>query len=62
MSININGDEYFSLEEVLERVKMSQASLYEKMRYDRFPKPFKPETRSFWKKSEIEAYIASTKK
>ncbi len=60
MSININGEEYLSIHEVLELVKMSQASVYERMRYDRFPKAFKPEYRSYWKRSEIEEYIEST--
>lgn len=62
MSININGEEYLSIQEVLDLVKMSQASVYEKMRYDRFPKAFKPESRAFWKRSEIEDYIAKQKK
>lgn len=57
MSININGEEYLSIHEVVDMTKMSQASVYEKMRYDRFPKAFKPESRAFWKRSEIEAYI-----
>ena len=62
MPININGEEYLSIREVLAIVKMSQASVYEKMRYDRFPKAFKPEYRAYWKKSEIEEYVERTKK
>ena len=62
MAINIDGVEYLTLPEVLELVHMSQASIYERMRYDRFPQPYKPEYRTFWKRSEIEDYIKASKK
>jgi predicted DNA-binding transcriptional regulator AlpA len=61
MSININGEKCLSLKEVLEIVNTSQASLYEKLRYNCFPKPFKPESRSFWKESGVDAYLEKTR-
>jgi predicted DNA-binding transcriptional regulator AlpA len=62
VSININGEKYLSLKEVLKVINISQASLYEKLRYNCFPKPFKPESRSFWKESEIEEYKEKNRK
>jgi predicted DNA-binding transcriptional regulator AlpA len=62
MSININGDKYLFLEEVLDRVNMKQTDLYIKMKYKEFPRPFKPEKRTFWKESEVEAYLEKTRK
>lgn len=69
MKFKIDGEEYVDLDEVEKLVGMKQTLIYEKMRYDQFPKSekkkiditFKRE-RSLWKKSEIDEYLESTKK
>jgi predicted DNA-binding transcriptional regulator AlpA len=61
MKITIHGEEYFDIKEIQKCLDTNKTSLYEKMRYDRFPKPLKLESRSFWKRAEIESYIESTR-
>ena len=53
----INGKKYIILEEVLKRVGLKQAKLYEMLRYDRFPQPFKPISRAYWLESDIDNFI-----
>jgi predicted DNA-binding transcriptional regulator AlpA len=60
MKVLIDGEEYIEREDVIKMTGMGGTVLYEKMRYDRFPKPeikLIPATRrrSLWKKSDIEA-------
>ena len=67
MKFKIDGEEYVDLDEVEKLVGMKQTLIYEKMRYDQFPKSekkkiditFKRE-RSLWKKSDIDDYINKT--
>jgi predicted DNA-binding transcriptional regulator AlpA len=61
MNVIIENDEYIDLEEVLQKVGMKQANLYIKMRYNAFPKPRKLPGTSFWRRSEIDAYLESTR-
>ena len=71
MKFIIDNEEYIDLEDVIEMTGIKQTLLYEKMRYNSFPKPEKkqlPTTvtfvkkRSLWKKSEINEYLESTRK
>ena len=71
MRFKIDGEEYIDLEDVEKLVGMKQTLIYEKMRYNAFPKPEKkqiPTTvtfvkkRSLWKRSDIEAYIEDDRK
>ena len=69
MKFEIDGEEYLDLRDVEELVGIKQNLIYEKMRYDKFPKSekkkiditFKRE-RALWKLSEIEEYIESQRK
>lgn len=60
MKIVIDDVEYMTLEEVQEMLSTNKTSVYEKMRYNCFPKPLKLKARSLWKRSEIEAYAANS--
>lgn len=62
MEIIYKNESYISLDEVLEKLKIKEYKLYEKISNKEIPVPFKPESRAFWKKSEIEEYIERTKK
>jgi predicted DNA-binding transcriptional regulator AlpA len=58
MNIIIEGEEHLDLLEVLKATSMTQSSLYLKMRYNHFPKPKKLPGVSFWKRSEIDKFLA----
>ena len=57
MDIIINGTKYLLLRDVSEMVGLKQSTLYEKMRYNHFPKPLKVDIRSIWKLSDINEYL-----
>ncbi|MDK4680289.1 helix-turn-helix transcriptional regulator [Kingella negevensis] len=49
-----------NIKEVREKTSLSQATIYRKIRLNKFPKPVKlSESCSRWKNSEIEQWIAS---
>ncbi|MDR2645569.1 MAG: AlpA family phage regulatory protein [Holosporaceae bacterium] len=60
--IVINGERYLLLPEVLEIVGLKQSTVYEKMRYNCFPKPLKADIRSLWKLSDIDEYVGKNRK
>ncbi|MBQ7674420.1 MAG: hypothetical protein IJT36_07935 [Alphaproteobacteria bacterium] len=62
MEIIYKNESYISLDEVLTKLKIKEYKLYEKISNKEISAPFKPESRAFWKKSEIEAYIEASKK
>lgn len=62
MEIIYKNESYISLDEVLEKLNIKEYKLYEKINKKEISAPFKPESRAFWKKSEIEAYLESSKK
>ncbi len=62
MEIIYKNESYISLDEVLEKLKIKEYKLYEKISNKEIPVPFKPESRAFWKKSDIEAYLAKSEK
>lgn len=62
MEIIYENESYISLEEVLEKLNIKEYKLYEKINKKEISAPFKPESRAFWKRSEIEDYIAKNKK
>ena len=62
MEIIYENESYISLDEVLEKLKIKEYKLYEKINNKEIPVPFKPESRAFWKRSDIEAYIKASKK
>ena len=49
------------MNELLQLFKVSRGTIYEWIRGD-FPKPIKIGHKNFWKRSEIEDYIAKQKK
>ena len=54
------GDRGLRLPEVVQRVGMSRAWIYDEIKAGRFPKPVKIGTRaSAWLASEIDAFLAS---
>ena len=66
----IDGEIYLERDEVKEVTKLKQSVIYEKMRYNVFPQPCRfnipvqitvQRSRSLWKKSEIDAYVAKEK-
>ena len=50
------------MEELIKTFKVARTTIYEWMKKDNFPKPCKIGHKNFWKKSEIEAYLESTRK
>jgi predicted DNA-binding transcriptional regulator AlpA len=58
----IDGVEVLDVKAVLELTGLHNTKLYELLRYDRFPKPLVVKNKNFWKKSEIEEYMESTRK
>ena len=62
MEIIYENESYISLEEVLEKLNIKEYKLYEKINKTEISAPFTPESRAFWKRSEIEDYIAKNKK
>ena len=61
MEIIYKNESYISLDEVLEKLKIKEYKLYEKISNKEIPVPFKPESRAFWKRSEIEEYLKKNK-
>ncbi|MDR1235816.1 MAG: hypothetical protein LBJ96_02305 [Holosporaceae bacterium] len=62
MNIIIDGEEYIGQSEVLELLNMKRHILYSKIKMGDIPSPLKPDERAFWKRSEIDAYLESTRK
>ena len=60
--INVDGEKYIRLEDVLEATGIKQSTLYVKIRCKEFPKPENMKIRALWKLSEIEEYIESQRK
>jgi predicted DNA-binding transcriptional regulator AlpA len=60
MSVILDGERYLDENEVLEKIKMSRATLYIKMKYENFPKPKKQ--KKAWKESDIEEYLEKSRK
>jgi predicted DNA-binding transcriptional regulator AlpA len=55
---NIQELEFFKLEEVLNKFKISQAKLYRLVREKRFPGPVKIGTSNRWLLSDFDSYLA----
>ncbi len=52
----------YTFEELISKFKISKQTLYDWIKNNSFPKPFKIGRRIFWRKSEIEAYIEKMRK
>jgi excisionase family DNA binding protein len=55
-------EKHLSAEEIIEKLGISRKTLDNWIEKGQFPKPFKIGRRIFWKESEIEEYLESTRK
>lgn len=55
-------DEMLQMEDLIKTFKVARTTIYEWMKNEKFPKPCKIGHKNFWKRSEIESYIESTRK
>ena len=62
MKIIFENEEYLSIEDVEKLVNQKSPTIDVKVRYGVFPKPIKLPVVKFWKRTEIESYIESTRK
>ena len=58
----IDGAEVVDITEVSQITGYNLNKLYELLRYNLFPEPVRVKNKNFWKRSEIEEYIAKNKK
>jgi predicted DNA-binding transcriptional regulator AlpA len=61
MDIFLDGEQYLTMKEVEKLVDMKESYIYALVKHGHFPQPTRIEVRRAWKKSDIEAYIESTK-
>jgi len=62
MKVTINEKKFIDSEEVANLLGIALSTLKVKVRAKEMPLPIKLKTRTFWKCSEIEEYIAKQKK
>jgi predicted DNA-binding transcriptional regulator AlpA len=62
ISMQIDGEEVLDIKGVSKMTGLNINKVYELLRYDRFPKPIVVKNKNFWKESEIEEYIESTRR
>lgn len=62
MEVTINKEDFIDSEEVANLMGIALSTLQVKVRAKEMPLPIKLKTRTFWKRSEIEEYIAKNKK
>ena len=54
-------DEMLQMDDLIKSFKVARTTIYEWMRKEDFPKPSKIGGKNFWMKTDIEAYIESSK-
>lgn len=62
MSVLIENTEYLYKEEVAKKLGIAEPTLIVKIRAKEIPLPLKLRSKNLWKKSDIESYLASSKK
>jgi predicted DNA-binding transcriptional regulator AlpA len=62
VEVYIEGAAYIDSEEVAKKLGIAAITLQVKTRAKEIPLPIKLKTRILWKKSEIEAYLESTRR
>jgi predicted DNA-binding transcriptional regulator AlpA len=55
-------DKMLQMKDLMEVFGVSRATIYEWVKKEGFPKSYKIGGKNFWKRSEIEAYLESTRK
>ena len=61
MNIIIHNEKYIDSEEVANRIGIATSTLKVMIRAKEVPLPIKLKTMTFWKESDIEAYLESSK-
>jgi predicted DNA-binding transcriptional regulator AlpA len=60
--ISIDNEEVIDVNEVLRILKIKEYKLYETIKRGEISAPIKPNSRAYWKRSEIEAYLSKSEK